>query len=128
MGQFEIWHIVPRFRPPRKGFHMMFLNWLRTSATPHRIRARATEIAQRCQDDVAARLSPIARHMSLPEARGYIRARAAAVVEEELLAENFAHNLELQVAVRGAVIDEIIRMTLGEIVKIPRPQFVRQAA
>lgn len=107
---------------------MMFVNWLRASATPHRIVAWATEIAQRCQGDVAACLSPSARQMSLPEVRGYIRARAAAIVEEELLAENLASNSELQLAVRRAAIDEIVRMTLGEIVKIVRPQISRQAA
>ncbi len=107
---------------------MMFVNWLRASAARHRVVAWATEIAQRCQGDVAARLSSSVRLMGLHEARGYIRARAAAIIEEELLAENLTGNAEMQSAVHRAVIDEIVRMTLGEIVKITRPQIIRQAA
>ncbi len=107
---------------------MIFVNWLRTSSTRHRVVAWATEIAQRCQGDVAARLSPSVRLMSMHEARGYIRARAAAIVEEELLAENLTGSAEMQSAVRHAVVDEIVRMTLGEIVKIARPQIILQAA
>ena len=109
---------------------MMFVNWLRVSATPRRIAAWAIEIAQHCQADVVARLSPAARAMSLPEARGYIRARAAAIVDQELLllADHLSGNSQFELAVRRAATDEIVRITLGDLVKTTRPQTVRKAA
>jgi hypothetical protein len=114
----------------RKDFTMLLMNWLRVSATSRRIAAWAVEIAQRCQADVAARLSPAALRMSKPEACGYIRARAAAVLDQEmlLLADHLAGNLSLELAVRQQAGDEIVRMTLGDLLKAARPQIARKAA
>ena len=81
---------------------MLFASWLRTSLSPRRVAAWATEVAQHCQADVAARLRPTFHAMSLSEAKGYIRARAAAVLDQQimLLADPIGSNPELQLAVR----------------------------
>jgi len=109
---------------------MLFANWLRVSTTPRRIAAWAIEIAQRCQADVAALLSPDARNMSLTEARGYIRARAAAAIDQEmlLLAKHLGANPILELAVRCEATDEIVRMTVGDLIKTSRSQAIRNAA
>jgi len=109
---------------------MLFANWLGASLSPRRVAAWATEVAQHCQADVAARLGPTFHLMSLSEARGYIRARAAAVLDQEilLLADPIGRNPELQLAVRRQATDEIVRMTLGDLLKASRRQIGRKAA
>jgi hypothetical protein len=109
---------------------MLFASWLRASLSPRRVAAWATEVAQHCQADVAARLGPAFHMMSLSEAKGYIRARTAAVLDQQimLLADPIGNNPELQLAVRRQATDEIVRMTLGDLLKASRRQVVRKAA
>jgi hypothetical protein len=109
---------------------MLFAHWFRVSATRRRIAAWAIEIAQRCQADVVARLSPDPRSMSLPEARGYIRARAADVLDQEmlLLAQHLGANPIFELAMRREATDEIVRMTVGDLIKTSRSQAIRKAA
>jgi hypothetical protein len=109
---------------------MLFASWLRASLSPRRVAAWATEVAQHCQADVAARLGPAFHAMSLSEAKGYIRARAAAILDQQvmLLADPIGSNPELQLAVRKQATDEIVRMTLGDLLKVSRRQVVRKAA
>lgn len=98
---------------------MALANWFGLPVTPRQIAGWATEVAQHCQADVAARLGPVARGMSLAEARGYIRARLAVVLDQEmpLLAQHIGSDLQLELAVRQQAIDEIVRMTIGDLLK-----------
>ena len=109
---------------------MALVNWLRLPVTPRHITAWATEVAQHCQADVAARLVPSVRSMSLPEARGYIRARLAAVLDQEmpLVAQHLGANPQLELAVRLQATDEIVRMTIGDLLKSTQKHASRRAA
>ena len=109
---------------------MLFANWLRSTAPARRIEAWAAEVAQHCQPEVAARLAATVRQMSLPEARGYIRARVAAILDQEMisLAEHLGVNPTLELAVRSQATDHIVRMTLADLLKAARPLPQRMAA
>ena len=109
---------------------MFLASWLRVFPTARRIEACGTEIAQRAQADVAARLSPSVRSMSMSAARGYIQARAASVLDREMqsIAEQSTANPAIQVAVRREATAEIVRMTLADLVKSARQQAGRKAA
>ena len=109
---------------------MLFANWLRTTAMARRTQAWAEEVAQHCQPEVATRLTTAVRHMSLPEARGYIRARVAAILDQEMisLAEHIGFNPTVELAVRSQATDQIVRMTLADLLKATRPLPRRMAA
>jgi hypothetical protein len=109
---------------------MALANWLRFPATPRQIAVWAAEVAQHCVADVAARLGPAAGSMSLPEARGYIRARLAAVLDAEmlLLHKQIGCNPKLELAVRCQATDEIVRMTIGDLLKTTHRHTLRKAA
>jgi hypothetical protein len=122
----------PRFAPPAnpKSLAMPLLNWLLPSVPPQQLNAWAMEVARRSQDAIAARLSPAMRRMTLSECRGYIHARAAAVLEVELdlLEEQTGCGPNLAAAVRQRAMSEIVRLAIGDLLKTTRQAPVRKAA
>ena len=52
--------------------------------TSRQLQRLSVQIADRCLDAVRVRLNPLAYSMTPAEARGYVRARAAAVVSREV--------------------------------------------
>jgi len=88
------------------------------------------EVARRSQDGVAARLGPSMRRMTLPECRGYIHARAAAVLEVEmdLLEKQIGCGANLAAAVRQRAMSEIVRLAIGNLLKATRQASLRKAA
>ncbi|MBX3414408.1 MAG: hypothetical protein KF708_17095 [Pirellulales bacterium] len=60
---------------------MQFWNWLFGRRHAERIRTLADQLARECVSGVWGRVSRRAPSMSLAEARGYVRARAASVVQ-----------------------------------------------
>ncbi|HZZ29678.1 MAG TPA: hypothetical protein VFE46_16895 [Pirellulales bacterium] len=109
---------------------MALLNWLQSPASPRQIAAWGLEVAQQCQNEVALRLGQTVHRLSLPAARGYIRARAAAVLEEEmnLLLERTGCSSALAAAIRNRAMDDIVRMAIGDVLKTARPLVQRKAA
>jgi hypothetical protein len=68
--------------------------------------------------------------MSLPEARGYVRARAAVVIDDELAV--FIRDTGCQPAVAKAVrecaVEEVTRMAIGDLLRAVRQVPMRKAA
>jgi hypothetical protein len=60
--------------------------------------------------------------MTLPEARGYIRARSAAVVEGEvlLLVQRVGCQPTAIAVVQQRAIEEVVRMAMGDLLKATR--------
>ena len=54
---------------------MSLANWILPSVSEQQVATWGMEVARGCQADVALRLGPAVRRMSLLEARGYIQAR-----------------------------------------------------
>ena len=121
-------HLPPPANP--KSLAMPLLNWLLPSVLPQQLHAWAMEVARRSQDSVAARLSPAMRRMTLSECRGYIHARAAAVLEVELdlLEKQTGCGANLAAAVRQRAMSEIVRLAIGDLLKTTRQAPVRKAA
>jgi hypothetical protein len=101
---------------------MSFLNWLLPSVSPQQLNAWAMEVARRSQDGVAARLGPSMHRMTLSECRGYVHARAAAVLEVELdlLEKQTGCGTNLATAVRQRAMSEIVRLAVGDLLKATR--------
>jgi hypothetical protein len=62
------------------GFLSRFRGWFAVTLPAD----RAFQLAVRCEGRAAARLSPVVLNMSLPQQRGYARARARRLVAAEL--------------------------------------------
>jgi len=109
---------------------MPLLNWILPSVPSQQISAWAMEVARRSQDTVAARLSPAMRWMTLPESRGYILARATAVVDVEidLLQQQTGCAAKIATAVRRRAIAEIVRLAIGDLLKSTRQSPLQKAA
>ena len=63
---------------------MPLFDWFRPHASALQITTWAVDVARRCQPDVARRLSPDIHRMSFAEARGYVRARSASLLDDEI--------------------------------------------
>jgi hypothetical protein len=110
---------------------MAFRNWFRRRRPAEEIAAWATEVARRCHHEVALRLGQAMCRMSLPQARGYIRARAAAVLDQEIavLIEQCKCRPVLLLAVREQANEQVVRMAIGDMMQLSRqPTPVRKAA
>lgn len=109
---------------------MSLLNWLFPSVSTQQLNAWAMEVARRSSDEVAVRLSPAMRRMSLSEYRGYIQARAAMVldVEIDLLQQQTGCGANLAAAVRQRAVAEIVRLAIGDLLKATRQAPLRKAA
>jgi hypothetical protein len=116
----------------RKDSPMSLRSWFASARQTNQVAAWGAEIAQNAQADVAARLGYAVQQMSLPEARGYIRARLAAVLDDEMeiLTQHAFCSPSLKQAIRQWASDEIVRMTIGDLLKTGRPavQVLRRAA
>jgi hypothetical protein len=101
---------------------MKLRNWFRRRRPTEEIAARATEIARRCHREVTLRLSQATHRMSLPQARGYIRARAVAVLDDEMamLAAKAKCQPALLLAVREKATEHVVRMAIGDMLQLSR--------
>jgi hypothetical protein len=101
---------------------MKLRNWFRRRRPTDEIAARATEIARRCHREVALRLGQAMHRMSLPQARGYIRARAVAVLDDEIamLAAQATCQPALLLAVRDQATEHVVRMSIGDMLQLSR--------
>lgn len=109
---------------------MPFAHWFARRHSARQISRWAVEVARRCHDAVAARLSSQVHQMSLPAARGYIRARAALVIDDEVAL--FIRDTNCQpavaVAVRECAIEEVTRLAVGDLLRSVRQSPLRKAA
>ncbi len=82
----------------------------------------AVEVARRCQIEVASRLGDSISFMSLPEARGYIRARSARVIDAEmtLVCRRTGCQNMIAAAIREQAVEETIRLAIGEMLRATR--------
>jgi hypothetical protein len=114
-----------------KDFAMSLFAWFRQAPSAQQLIAWAVDVARSCHAGVAQRLSPMMYDMTLPEARGYIRARGAEVVESEVVA--LARRMGLQppvvAVVKQRATEEVIRMAMADLLKATRQtQPLRRAA
>jgi hypothetical protein len=109
---------------------MSLLNWLPSPIANRHINAWGVEVAQQCQSEVALRLGQSVHRLSLSAARGYIQARSATVLDEEiaLLVEQTGCTSAVAIAVRHQAMDEIIRMAVGDLLKTTHSAVLRKAA
>lgn len=82
----------------------------------------SAEVARRCQTEVAGRLGSSIHRMSLPEARGYIRARSASVIDAEMAVLKSRTDCQpaIAAAIRERAIEETIRLAIGELLRASR--------
>ena len=101
---------------------MKLRNWFRRRRPTEEIAARATEIARRCHREVTLRLSQAMHRMSLPQARGYIRARAVSLIDDEMavLAKQAKCQPALLFAVREQATEHVVRMAIGDMLQFSR--------
>jgi hypothetical protein len=114
-----------------KDFAMSLATWFQKAPSAQQLIAWAVDVARGCHASVAQRLSPAMYEMTLPEARGYIRARASEVVEREVvrLQERFGTQPGVVAVVRLRATEEVIRMAMGDLLKATRQTpVVRKAA
>ncbi len=110
---------------------MAFSLWLKQPSVVRQIAVWGVEVARRSHARVAVRLSEAIYAMNLAEARGYIRARSAPVVEEEIAFLKQQTNCEpaLAEAVHRRAFEELIRLGIGDLLKAARrPLPARKAA
>jgi hypothetical protein len=101
---------------------MPFRNWFRRRRPTEEIAAWATEVARRCHHEVTLHLGQAMYRMSVPQARGYIRARAATVLDHEiaLLVEQSKCRPALILAVREQATEQVVRMSIGDMLQVSR--------
>ena len=101
---------------------MKLRNWFRRRRPSEEIAVRATEIARRCHREVTLRLSQAMHRMSLPQARGYIRARAVSLIDDEMavLAKQAKCQPALLFAVREQATEHVVRMAIGDMLQFSR--------
>lgn len=82
----------------------------------------AVEVARQCQIEVSHRLNDSIHRMSLPEARGYIRARAARVIDAELtlIRRRTGCQDSVAAAIRERAVEETIRLAIGDLLRATR--------
>ena len=109
----------------------MLATWFRPAPSTQQLIAWAVDVARGCHANVAERLAPAMYEMTLPEVRGYIRARAAEVVEREVvrLEERIGTQASIVAIVKHRATEEVIRMAMGDLLKATRQTpVVRKAA
>jgi hypothetical protein len=114
-----------------KDFAMSLATWFQQAPSAQQLIAWAVDVARGCHASVAQRLSPAMYEMTLPEARGYIRARAAEVVDREVirLQERIGSQAAIVASVKHRASEEVIRMAMGDLLKATRQTpVVRKAA
>lgn len=101
---------------------MSIWNQLIRPATARQISNWSVEVARRCQTDVASRLSSSIHRMSLPEARGYIRARSAGLIDAQIaeLGQRTDCQGQVALAIRERAIEETIRLAIGDLLRSTR--------
>ena len=101
---------------------MKLRNWFRRRRPTEEIAARATEIARRCHREVTLRLGLAMHRMSLPQARGYIRARAVTLIDDEMaiLVAQSKCQPALLLAVREQATEHVVRMAIGDMLQLSR--------
>ena len=101
---------------------MSLLHWLRRPLLVRQVAIWGIEIARRCHPQVSVRLGQNMYRISIPEARGYIRARCAAVLDDEigLLAQQTGCDPAMALAVRRRAVIEITRLAIGDLLKATR--------
>ncbi len=110
---------------------MFIRNWFRRRRPADEIAAWGTEVARHCHHEVALRLGQAMYRMSLPAARGYIRSRAAAVLDREIamLVEQSKGRPALVLAVREQATEQVVRMAIGDMLQLSRQaKPIRKAA
>jgi hypothetical protein len=120
-------------RPPlprEKESAMSIWSRLFSRTSTRQISNWAVEVARRCQLEVAERLSDSIHRMSLPEARGYIRARAGRVIDAEisLVSRRTGCQPSVAVAIRERAMEETIRLAIGELLRATRRTVVSDPA
>jgi hypothetical protein len=93
-----------------------------SSVSTRQISNWAVEVARRCQIEVAHRLEDSIHRMSLPEARGYIRARSARVIDAEmaLVCRRTGCQSAVAAAIRERAVEETIRLAIGDLLRATR--------
>jgi len=91
-------------------------NWNHRSGKDEEHRSLAKQIAARTLDEVAQRITGLSPEMSTAEARGYIRARAAKVINREVMLAFRGHRLSTvdQSQLAAMVTDAIITAILSD--------------
>lgn len=112
---------------------MQFWNWLFGRRHAERVRTLADQLARECVSGVWARVYRRAPAMSLAEARGYVRARAASVVHSAVdreLARRGQHVWRPEPTLLvTATTDAVVRLVLKQVLDTrPMPVTVRRAA
>ncbi len=110
---------------------MPVLNWMRRPLVVRQVAIWGIEVARRCHPLVSVRLGQKLYRMSLAEARGYIRARSAEVLDDEiaLLTQQTGCDPALAAAIGRRATVEIVRLCIGDLLKVARrPQGFRRAA
>src|SRR5215831_579893 len=75
--------IPSTLRDQSKDCAMSLFGWMQRSISAQQVVAWGAEVARKCQGAVAQRLTATNR-LTLTEARGYIRARSATVLDQEI--------------------------------------------
>ncbi len=101
---------------------MSLLHLLRQPLRVRQIAIWGVEVARRCHPQVSLRLGQNMYRMTIPESRGYIRARCAPVLDVEiaLLAQQTGCDLVMALAVRRRAVIEITRLAIGDLLKATR--------
>jgi len=77
----------------------------------------ATEVVRRCRPHINERIRPRAACMELAEARGYVRARSAAIVQDQtqyLLSKVSARKLR-QSEIASAALESLVDLVIAEL-------------
>jgi hypothetical protein len=124
---------TPASRPPSpRGKETAMSIWSRlfNRTSTRQVSNWAVEVARQCQLEVAERLSGSIHRMSLPEARGYIRARAGRVIDAEisLVSRRTGCQPAVAVAIRERAMEETIRLAIGELLRATRRTVVSEPA
>ncbi len=110
---------------------MSLINWMRRPLLVRQVAIWGIEVARRCHPLASVRLGQNIYRMSVPEARGYIRARCAEVLDEEivLLQQQTGCEPAMAAAVRRRAVLELTRLAIGDLLKAARrPPAIRRAA
>ena len=101
---------------------MALVNPLRRPLVVRQIAVWGVEVARRCHPLLAVQLGQKMYRLSLSEARGYIRARSAAVLDEQVavLQQQTGCDPEMAAAIRRRAMHELIRLTIGDLLKATR--------
>jgi flavin-binding protein dodecin len=95
----------------------------------NRIISTARQIANQSRDDVWARVRDLVFQMDIPEARGYVRARAAKIVRREaeaVVASTHGIDAASRHLVKRMATERVVQLVLAEVVST-RPS-IRRAA